>query len=60
MPKISKVLVNLGDQQSLSDSLSSFSARLKQWGKIFKKADSESLILVDEIDTKLKAIDRLN
>ncbi|MEE2924232.1 MAG: Smr/MutS family protein [bacterium] len=49
MPKISKVLINLGDQQSLSDSLSSFSARLKQWRKIFKKADSESLILVDEI-----------
>ena len=49
MPKISKVLVNLGDQQSLSDSLSSFSARLKQWRKIFKKIDSESLILVDEI-----------
>ena len=49
LPKISKVLVNLGDQQSLSDSLSSFSARLRQWRKIFKRIDSESLILVDEI-----------
>ena len=49
IPEISKVLVNLGDQQSLSDSLSSFSARLKQWRKIFKKMDSKSLILVDEI-----------
>lgn len=49
LPKLSKVLVNLGDQQSLGDSLSSFSARLKQWRRIFRKMDSESLILVDEI-----------
>ncbi len=49
LPKIFKVLVNIGDQQSLSDSLSSFSARLRKWRKIFKKMDSESLILVDEI-----------
>lgn len=49
LPKFSKVLINLGDQQSLSDSLSSFSARLKQWRRIFKRMDSESIILVDEI-----------
>lgn len=49
LPEFSKILINLGDQQSLSDSLSSFSARLKQWRRIFKKMDSDSLILVDEI-----------
>lgn len=45
------VLVDIGDQQSLEDDLSTFSSHLKNIKEILSTADSMSLVLLDEIGT---------
>lgn len=47
----SKVLIDIGDQQSLEDDLSTFSSHLKNLNYILSEADSNSLVLLDEIGT---------
>ncbi|BDQ01862.1 endonuclease MutS2 [Ignavibacterium sp.] len=47
----SKVLIDIGDQQSLEDDLSTFSSHLKNLNHILREADSSSLVLLDEIGT---------
>ncbi|OGU33937.1 MAG: DNA mismatch repair protein MutS [Ignavibacteria bacterium GWB2_35_6b] len=46
-----KVLVDIGDQQSIEDDLSTFSSHLSNIQNILRQADSKSLILLDEIGT---------
>ena len=44
-----KIFSDIGDSQGIAESLSTFSAHLTRLGDILKEADSESLILIDEI-----------
>ena len=45
------VLIDIGDQQSIEDDLSTFSSHLKNLKNIIENAESDSLILLDEIGT---------
>lgn len=46
-----KILIDIGDEQSLEDDLSTFSSHLSNINNILQNADSESLVLLDEIGT---------
>lgn len=46
-----KILLDVGDQQSLEDDLSTFSSHLKNLNDIILNADEHSLVLLDEIGT---------
>ncbi|MDO8548547.1 MAG: endonuclease MutS2 [Ignavibacteria bacterium] len=45
------ILVDIGDEQSIEDDLSTFSSHLSNINNILQKADSDSLVLLDEIGT---------
>lgn len=51
IPLFSKVLVDIGDLQSLEQDLSTFSAHIVRLKEILKNADQDSLVLLDEIGT---------
>ncbi len=45
------ILIDIGDEQSIEDDLSTFTSHLGNIGAILKNADNNSLILLDEIGT---------
>ena len=45
------ILIDIGDQQSLEDDLSTYTSHLKNLKKIVDTADDHSLVLLDEIGT---------
>src|SRR5690554_3516030 len=46
-----KILIDIGDEQSLEDDLSTFSSHLSNINNILSSADKNSLVLLDEIGT---------
>ncbi len=44
-----KIMAEIGDEQSISNNLSSFSAHILSLSNILKEADEKSLVLIDEI-----------
>jgi DNA mismatch repair protein MutS2 len=49
LPIYKDILIDLGDEQSLQQSLSTFSAHLKQILHILGRADEQTLVLMDEL-----------
>jgi DNA mismatch repair protein MutS2 len=47
----SKVLTDIGDEQSIEASLSTYSGHLMRWRNILSRADNETLVLLDELGT---------
>lgn len=48
---INKILLDIGDEQSIEDDLSTFSSHLSNIKAILEAADEKSLILLDEVGT---------
>lgn len=49
VPVFKQILADIGDEQSLEQSLSTFSSHISRIASIFQTADSESLVLLDEL-----------
>jgi len=49
LPLFTKIFVDMGDEQSIENDLSSFSSHLTNLKSVLEEADEESLVLIDEI-----------
>ncbi len=50
-PLFDKLLIDIGDEQSIENNLSTFSAHVSNISKILKAADEMALVLIDELGT---------
>ncbi len=49
LPVFSSVFADIGDEQSIDESLSTFSSHMKKMAQMVQNADKDSLILLDEL-----------
>jgi DNA mismatch repair protein MutS2 len=49
VPLFSSILADIGDEQSLEQSLSTFSSHITRIGHVLRTADGDSLVLLDEL-----------
>jgi DNA mismatch repair protein MutS2 len=50
-PLVNSLLIDIGDEQSIENDLSTFSAHIAHIAEILEKADSETIVLLDELGT---------
>ncbi|NWF98535.1 MAG: endonuclease MutS2 [Nitrospirae bacterium] len=51
IPLIENLLVDIGDEQSIENNLSTFSAHISNLSSILKDTNSETIVLIDELGT---------